>query len=1034
MMPTSPHQVVRASAGTGKTYALTSHYLSLLDQHQPPGGILATTFTRKAAGEIVQRILARLAAGAATPDKTRQLAEFCRQLHRVNILTLDSFFSRLAMGYRFELGLPLGMRVMEETDAAIARLRRRAIERLLGDDEPHVLLDLLRRLHHDTAQRSVTRTIDDIVTSLLGVYQQAPERQRWEMDNLPAPLDDEKLATAIATLENMHNRLPADKRFATRWKADIDAACNGKWETIIGSKLATSETFYGKPVPEAISDAYQPLLHHARAVLLRDQAQRTLATWELLHRFDGHFAELRESQQAYLFSDLPRRLALFLSQDDEVELSDLYFRLDRQFAHLMLDEFQDTSLEQWRVLDRLAEEVVSYSDGEHSFFCVGDVKQAIYGWRGGCAEIFDHIENNLPLMDDAVSTLNLSYRSSPVILDAVNAVFADLAGNPAVRDFQDSAEIWQDRFNPHEAKHAKLTGYVELSTTAAETEDDADDDNEAEIAGKHDQAVADRIAELARTYPGYSLGVLVGTNRKAQVLIDALRAMDIPASGEGGSPLTDDPAVLRILAALRMADHPGDSAAAFAAFHSPLRDELRMTGWQGTEAQDAAARIRAMLATEGYGRTLTRWATALASLSDTRGGMRLEQLLSMAETYQPQATSRPCDFVDHVAATSVEQPTGAGVRVMTIHKAKGLEFDVVVLPELRREIGKVAHDAVYVTRPSPTEPIDAVYRAVREGIRELDRRLVEAHQQEQARRVMDDLCSLYVAMTRAKRALVMLIPPLTRTAKGAIGAKGWTSKAFDTLLRRALSTLGEDESEAGDEVLYRHGDARWPVFEQQPISAPMPLSSRRPKVRISRGDASRTPRVVSPSSLEAGSRVQVADLLALQTPAGRLRGSAIHNLFELVEWIDRPLPEETQRKRVVAELSPEANPAWQQEMLDTFARMLDKNCVRRVLTKPADEVELWRERAFAVAVGGRVLRGRFDRVMVHRQDGRAVRAELIDYKTDRVDGGQLEEATRRYRPQMQAYCAALARMLGLREDAVTATLLFVEAGEAVGVA
>ena len=121
--PALPRKLVLASAGSGKTYLLSSHILGLLAAGAPPGELLASTFTRKAAGEILERVLVRLAQGASDPEKARELgreahpslttSEECRRLlgrllvdlHRMSVDTLDAFFVRVARSFFQELGL-----------------------------------------------------------------------------------------------------------------------------------------------------------------------------------------------------------------------------------------------------------------------------------------------------------------------------------------------------------------------------------------------------------------------------------------------------------------------------------------------------------------------------------------------------------------------------------------------------------------------------------------------------------------------------------------------------------------------------------------------------------------------------------------------------------------------------------------------------------------------------------------------------------------------------------------------------------------
>src|SRR5690606_14616117 len=121
-----------------------------------------------------------------------------------------------------------------------------------------------------------------------------------------------------------------------------------------------------------------------------------------------------------LFSDLPYKLAGHMAATSDHHAGDaaadllleIYFRLDARVQHLMLDEFQDTSLDQWAVLDPIASEVAAHVDGfaSRTFFCVGDVKQAIYGWRGGCADLLSGMVDRLSLGPGSLVTLAKSYR------------------------------------------------------------------------------------------------------------------------------------------------------------------------------------------------------------------------------------------------------------------------------------------------------------------------------------------------------------------------------------------------------------------------------------------------------------------------------------------------------------------------------------------------------------------------------------------------------------------------------------------------
>ena len=226
-----PHKLIRASAGSGKTHALTSRYLSLLRRGAAVDSILATTFTRKAAGEILGRVVTRLLkatrgepdAGPGSPplmpadEAAALLHRLAERLHRVNISTIDSFFHRLGQAFRMELDLPLEPRLIDEGSAEAEALRREAIEAVLAeaatDDEAFVaLLDLLRRLDHGKAGRSVTDAIERIVRDHAEVYRQAPDRAVWTALEVPPMPEDDELRAIVRELGRGRGRAAAERQ------------------------------------------------------------------------------------------------------------------------------------------------------------------------------------------------------------------------------------------------------------------------------------------------------------------------------------------------------------------------------------------------------------------------------------------------------------------------------------------------------------------------------------------------------------------------------------------------------------------------------------------------------------------------------------------------------------------------------------------------------------------------------------------------------------------------------------------------------
>ncbi len=1074
-----PHIIIRASAGSGKTYQLSNRYLDLLHRDAAPATILATTFTRKAAGEILERILRRLAEAATNPEERARLAQalkpatgphreltpgrvqemlktLCRSLHRASVSTIDSFFHRIASCFRHELKLPPDPKLVDGSDALATRLRLQAIEAMLGDEDVDLLIDLLKRLHHDQTRRTVTQAIDDIVGTLYDTYR-TTRREHWHQLDAPSPLAAEEVMTLIDQLEDL--LAAADNKPLVKALGNArQRALQSDWKGFLSSGLPPKiladpiePVFSGKPVTDAQLEVFTPLIAHAKAVLLTYLDRQTQATYDLLHRFDGHYTRLRQQQRLLLYSDLPFKLAHELPRHDETLLTEICYRLDGSVGHLLLDEFQDTSFDQWRVLAPFAQEVTAHGDGSRTFFCVGDVKQAIYGWRGGRAELFDQIPEQLNLSADAQVTLDVSRRSSQIVLDVVNRVFHSLPASQAwTAGETDRAEAaaWAGDFREHHAFDRKLRGHVEFIASppiekkksnadyAADPGNDADEDDS--LPEEYESFVADRIAGLHRNMPSQSIGVLVSTNKAAAPLLDHLRALGVDASAEGRSQFTGDPAVEAVLSALRLADHPGHTAAAFHVLNSPLASIIGLRSMHPRDAAATALHIRTRIVARGFAGVLASWARDLAPSCDQGSARRLLQLIELADRYEIDATARLGPFVEAVEHADFEEPSTSPVRVMTIHKSKGLEFDIVVLPQLDKRMGNLSrNDGVTILREPNTDEVLAVYRGTSDTVRKLSPVLRQAHEQERMRRLRDDLCMLYVAMTRARHALHLIAPPVSQNKTG-LGSRGLRDQSFASLLRHALCDDPEAQDPDGNQTLYTHGDSQWcaaSIAEPVAVKQTVPASPRIDRSEQAEPAGPRAWRIVSPSSLHQQGRRSIGDLLVITPDEARSRGTLIHAWFQQIQWLDdqTPPPSDEALAQAAARTPPIPTADWLASQIEAFRRMIAQPGVRQCFAAPTlatgQQVDLWRERPFAVRLNNELLRGSFDRVAIIRQGGKPLRAELLDFKTDRLRGSrELSDRINTYRPQIEAYRNGLAAMLNLPRNNITASLLFVETG------
>ena len=823
------------------------------------------------------------------------------------------------------------------------------------------------------------------------------------------------------------------------WLADLQLIADDQWQIFLTKGIAkkiceNSSKFGTAELSETIIRTYTILVDHARGWLLNRELQLNLARHELAKQYSQVFDQLRQDARILMHSDVPERLEKVFTDNDSPDdfIYDLAYRMDQKIDHMMLDEFQDTSLQQWTILASQAKEICDHVDefGSRRFFCVGDVKQAIYGWRGGCAEIFNHIHEQLNLPAQATVSLNESYRSSQIVLDAVNYVFNGIDHNDGFSADQlvEWSTDWKERFESHTAAK-DLPGYVHFQVMGGTQEDEItpyDSDTEEET-DSHTIDVCNEIASLHQNAPGQSIGVLVWTNKQASKLLTRLRWLGIDVASEGGVHLHDDPSVSCILAAMNMADRPDNSAAAFEVLNSPLGKYLGLTSYHHQSIRPVAWKIRQEISAYGYPRMVGHWANLLAKHSDARGSERLGLLVQLAVNYEPNANLKPSDFASYVQNKQVPLSQQSPVQVMTIHKSKGLEFDAVVLPCLTRSLGKLQQQTTYITRQSPTEPIEYVYASGFEALRKLSPELEQAHHQQWQRRFSDDLCGLYVALTRAKHALYLFAEPMRVKKDGKLAAFGYQDNSAAAILRHTF-VPPEDLAPDDGQILFTHGDPDWhhhleSKVVQETKSAIDPHQTCEIKIKFQKGKRS-LPRI-TPSALEGSGKIHVSDLLALKKSSGQSRGTVIHRLFEQIDWLsdNAALPD---RDELVSLLQKDKL-EFENEFLDSFLKMLKMPAVIGALTKPAewDEAtcQLWQEKNFAVVMDGRLVQGQLDRVHVWPD-----RALILDYKTDIPPKEGFDPLVDHYRPQLHAYCKSVAAMRKLPIENVQAKLVFVRDG------
>jgi ATP-dependent helicase/nuclease subunit A len=1049
-----PRELILASAGSGKTYRISSHLIALLARGEPADEIFASTFTRKAAGEILDRVLRRLAEASLDVNKATELGRdtgqdgadpdfwlgvldrTVRRLHRLNIGTLDAFFVRAVRSFAPDLGLPEGWTIAD--DVAVDQVSDAALQDVIANADAGELTALVRAMASGRVRRSVRDSLLSEVGDLMRVhYALDPsaddpwgsfgdghsagatpdERARLADRLLVEPVPFTKAGKPVANYVNGATRC-------------ADAIRRADWAVLVGETMfqraITGEIFSSHPIPQPL----QSLLHEARVMARADMAARCARQARALERFAVMYAGAVERRRRetglYGFEDLTRELG---GPDPLAARPDLFYRLDARTRHILLDEFQDTATPQWEALAPLLEELLAGHLDERAAVVVADPKQSIYGWRGGTPALVEMLQQRYGLDGEP---LLRSWRSSPVVLDVVNRVFGGMeALEMWDRNEGDGARVrdWMRAFQAHEAVHPDLPGYVRIEAGPRPAHPGR------KVKPEICRLAAEHVAQLRRAAPDRGIGVLTRTNAAVAQLILELKNAGVRASEEGGSPVTDAAPVTAVLALLRLADHPGNGIVRYHVARTPLGPALGYADYRDDDATRRLARdVRSRLMDDGYGRTIADLAAKLTHACDARERRRLEQLVELAFRFEPGATLRPSDFVTWARAQGVDDPTSSGVRVMTVHQAKGLEFDVVVLPDLDGSLVKTATKGPLVYRPEPTARITRAFPFLGSKSRTLFPDIAElAAAVEQARSacLRDSLSSLYVAMTRARYALHVIVM--------ADGERGpGTGCTYARVLRDTLYPAADVTEGA---VLYECGDPEWhrtaPSGTATGETAAPPAH---PAVALRQDGVRR--RVLprrSPSDLEGGVHVDLANVLRLGAAAARDRGSIVHLWFEQVGWVEDGVPEYGRLAELARRIDPDIDDDAVVELAGSFARWLGVPAVHGLLSSagPDEGAHVECEVPFIHRDGDVMLEGIIDRLVLHREDGRATAAHIIDYKTDAIAAGDNDALAARvdhYRPQLEAYRRAVAGMYGIELDRIRASLVFLERGAVVNVA
>ncbi len=1042
---------VRAPAGSGKTELLIQRFLRLLAVVTKPESIVAITFTRKAAGEMLDRVLGALhAAKAGAPvekphmQTTRELALAVLQRDRelawdlldhpgrLRVQTIDSLCMSITgeMPWLARLG---GMPRIEE-DAR--QLYEEAAHLTLLDSSPdyqQALTTLLRHLDNNSTHAR------ELIASMLA------KRDQWtkiavddDDDQARADLERALADTVVTGLATVDDFIPEDQRGTwldlARFTTQTDLP---KWpEATIGdapvwlrlANVVLTDSGWRKrkglnvrcgfPLGSdaeknrcadliAVLEQREGLLEALKRLRRLPPPCYTNEQWEvlraLLRSLKLAVAQLKmvfRAERVIDFMELGIAAREALGRTDNP--TEVAYRMDSRIEHLLVDEFQDTSRAQFELLQQLTG---GWQPGDgRTLFLVGDPMQSIYRFRQAEVGLFGAVEHKgIGDLHLQPLHLRLNRRSGPAIVERVNALFHDRF--PKVVDDQTGAVIYTDS----QAAQTEPVGVITVDGFI-----EGEDQLEA-------ACVVRRIREAQSEDPGGSIAILVRARSHLFAITTALKTAGLPFSAVDIDSLAERSVVRDLLALTRALLNPTDRVAWLSILRAPwcgltladleaLVHDRTTTGiWEclldvhalSHDGQARAVRLRGISqeAFADQGRwPLRRWIERIwiklggpACLDSASSLQDAAAYFDLLEASQSGADLRDFErFESRVAElfAQPENPAEAGLHVMTIHKAKGLEFDTVILPGLGRHSKPEDKPLVLFHEWRQEDHFECLMAPIDETRAEPDALYSYLRDIERQKDKWERARQLYVATTRAKKRLHLL-------GHVRLDRTGEPKPASDSMLADVWPALTPEEVNVFRRTL---------AAVAAPPQPPETMLRRLP-------DSWRLPELPAPVEWHStGAPEAEPHEPSFEWVGESLRhaGTVVHAFLQRMPDVDADPPDVAVLKRALthAGVSPLDLEATAQRVRQALARIRTSRRGRWILAPHEDSHT---EYAVTGIVNGEVVRGLVDRTFIDE----GIRW-IIDFKSSEHQGGNLpaflDEQQRRYSDQMERYAGILAAL------------------------
>ncbi|GAA7819394.1 RecB-like helicase [Helicobacter pylori] len=720
---------LKASAGSGKTFALSVRFLALLFKGANPSEILTLTFTKKATAEMKERILDYLKIlqkenlesekeksqnilkeleekYCLDPSLVRNSAQkiYQRFLNaEIRISTIDAFFQSILRKFCWFVGLSANFEVNEDTKAHQRQLNEGFLSALNSEQLEELSVFIAQCLSYDNY------TSDSILERLRFLKNKL---YLFDPDKKELAFDEEGFLEKLRSL---------NKQIQSIETASNEAKKAIKCDDFRGF-LNSSLTWLKKKGEyrnfKKLKDEIPTLESECEEIendLKRYYEAKETALFKKFPKFIQLYDKATSKIQALDFDAIKDKVHVLLNGYEEVPAEFFYFRLDSKIAHILIDEFQDTSLNDYKILAPFIDEIkagIGQAKWQRSVFFVGDVKQSIYAFRGSFSSLFESVSK-----DFYHDNLQFNHRSAPLIINYVNTIFK--------KAYQNSPTAYLEQKYPKASSNKHATdGYVKVSLVA--------DERELLL----EQILQEAQNLLEHRIEPKDITILCATNKDALEIKNYLQEnlSAIRPSTESSARLSQfvESKIIKNALEYALVEEP------YKPFykHSVLKlagylhdDVIALPGFNPKKESVAGFVWKVMELFELYGEPAQSCLELAVGCEDADG------------------------FLEKLEAKAIASSHLKGAQIMTIHKSKGMQFPYVIVCE---RLGKPnsSHSNQLLEEYNGTELARLYYRMKNREV--VDKDYARALDKEEAAKNHEETNVYYVAFTRAELGLIVV--------------------------------------------------------------------------------------------------------------------------------------------------------------------------------------------------------------------------------------------------------------------------------------